>query len=134
MTIPPDAEASARFKAARCDHGLNRHGEAVEGFRAYVGRDREAWLDDTARSRTASRALACWAYRGLVQTQGRGRNWTAKKLFARATLDRGAHVARRARHGANSLLRRLCWPRTRPSRPRNRRGARRALLRGATGS
>ena len=42
----PDAEASARFNLARCDHGLNRHGEAVEGLRAYVGRDREASLDD----------------------------------------------------------------------------------------
>ena len=33
----PDAEASARFNLARCDHGLRRHGEAVNGFRAYVG-------------------------------------------------------------------------------------------------
>ena len=69
----PDAEASARSaNLARCDHGLNRHGEAVEGFRSYVGRDRGAPLDDDRAPEDTARALArAGAYRRPCANEAR---------------------------------------------------------------
>ena len=81
----PDAEASARFNLARCDHGLRRHGEAVEGFRAYVGRDREASLADDRALEDTARALYMLGVSQAVCNRDKDAVWTTKELFARAT-------------------------------------------------
>ena len=130
----PDAEASARFNLARCDHGLRRHGRGRRG----LSRVRRAGPRGLAGRRPRARghgprALHAGRLAGRVQSR-QGRGLDDERALCPCDADRGSHVARGARRRrlGPHVTSDACADTGRPAhafcRGGSGRGARRALL------